>query len=321
MLLVSLGHSVSGISLKPKEESLFTQDNLTTYMEDNVYLDIREREALSLEVEKISPDVIVHFAAQPLVRESYLNPIGTFETNVTGTLNVLESTRKLQSLQTVLIITTDKVYKNVGKISGYTETDALGGHDPYSASKSAADIISQSWISNFSNVPIGIARAGNVIGGGDWADDRLIPDLVRSYEKSLRPVLRNPDSIRPWQHVLDCLYGYYQLINYQINTEVSDCWNFGPPKDDFYDVGTLADTFQTCWGHGALEYSKSDLVEPLETLNLVLNSDKARKAIGWSEKLNFNESVEISAHWYKSYKDIGAKKVTMGQISNYLEKL
>jgi CDP-glucose 4,6-dehydratase len=171
--------------------------------ENDFRIEIRNSMELTQAIEKIEPEVIIHLAAQPLVRESYKDPVGTFETNVLGTLNLLEATKELKSLKATLIITTDKVYKNKNHLRGYVETDELGGDDPYSASKAAADIAAQSWVKSFATSPVAIARAGNVIGGGDWATDRIVPDLVNAYTSNQRPTLRYPDAIRPWQHVLD----------------------------------------------------------------------------------------------------------------------
>jgi CDP-glucose 4,6-dehydratase len=205
------GHTVSGISLDPDSKSVYVDARLSSIFSNDLRVDIRNRDSLRRAVEKISPDVIIHLAAQPLVLYSYLHPQETFDTNVMGTINLLETTRTLKDLRAVLIVTTDKVYRNRNHLRGYVEADELGGIDPYSASKAAADIAAQSWIESCAEIPITIARAGNVIGGGDWASDRIIPDLVRAYSANRKPVIRFPHAIRPWQHVLDCLNGYLKI--------------------------------------------------------------------------------------------------------------
>ena len=207
MLLHARGHTVSGISLQPETNSLFIQANVQKFLERDIRCDINESSKLTSYFNETKPDVVIHLAAQALVRESYNNPITTFETNVMGTLNVMKASQQLRDLKGQLIVTTDKVYKNMNKTSGYVESEALGGQDPYSASKAMADIAAQSWLSSFDNPPTAIARAGNVIGGGDICADRLIPDLIQSYSNGSKPKLRAPNSIRPWQHVLDCLNG------------------------------------------------------------------------------------------------------------------
>ena len=181
LILHQRGHLVSGISLQPEPGSLFERANIGKFLENDIHCDIRHLTNLTSHFERIKPDVVIHLAAQPLVRESYKNPIETFETNVIGTVNVLKASQQVKQLRAQLIVTTDKVYKNTSKPSGYVETETLGGQDPYSASKAMADIATQSWISSFENAPTAIARAGNVLGGGDVCADRLIPDLINSY--------------------------------------------------------------------------------------------------------------------------------------------
>jgi CDP-glucose 4,6-dehydratase len=260
LMLEMQGHTVSGIALDPPAKSLFNQAELSPIFKHDLRLDIRDRAAMKQAVEMIDPEVIIHLAAQPLVRESYRIPVETFDTNVLGTLNILEATRELKHLKAALIITTDKVYKNHNHLRGYVETDELGGDDPYSASKAAADIAAQSWIKSFAKVPMAIARAGNVIGGGDWAQDRIIPDLVNAYSSGILPTLRYPNAIRPWQHVLDCLNGYLKLINHQLSSGVGGEWNFGPDLAEKHSVGDLVTTFAEKWGRTGLLWN-------LETAN------------------------------------------------------
>ena len=299
LILRQQGHLVSGISLKPEVGSLFEQAEIGKFLENDILCDIRESAKLSGHFKEVNPDVVIHLAAQALVRESYKNPIDTFETNVIGTLNVLKASQQISDLKAQLIITTDKVYKNISKTAGYLETDALGGQDPYSASKAMADIAAQSWISSFKNPPTVIARAGNVIGGGDVCADRLIPDLISSYSSGLVPKLRAPNSVRPWQHVLDCLNGYLRLVDAVIQKNADGAWNFGPDEKQSKTVADVANIAGAVWG---VEKSwENDLGNhPHEATMLMLNSNKARADLGWSDKLSFEESVKWTINWYKN---------------------
>ena len=299
LILRQHGHLVSGISLEPEAGSLFEQAEIGKFLENDIRCDIRESTKISGYFKEVNPDVVIHLAAQALVRESYKTPMNTFETNVTGTLNVLKASQQISDLKAQLIITTDKVYKNMSKTTGYLETDALGGQDPYSASKAMADIAAQSWISSFKNPPTAIARAGNVIGGGDVCADRLIPDLISSYSSGLVPKLRAPNSVRPWQHVLDCLNGYLMLVDAVIQKNADGAWNFGPDENQSKTVADVANIAGTIWG--AEKSWDNDLGNhPHEASMLMLNSNKARADLGWSDKLSFEESVKWTINWYKS---------------------
>jgi len=302
LLLRERGHEVSGVSIDSESKSLFTRTNLETFLVDDIRCDIRDSVKLSSHFRQINPDVVIHLAAQALVRESYKNPKETFEVNTIGTVNVLHASQQISNLQAQLIITTDKVYKNFGKTSGYVESEELGGQDPYSASKAMADIATQSWLSSFENAPTAIARAGNVIGGGDVCADRLIPDLISSYSGGLTPKLRAPNSVRPWQHVLDCLNGYLILVNALIQNNVDGAWNFGPDENQSKTVADVANIAGAVWG--AEKSWESDLGNhPHEASMLMLNSNKARTELGWSDKLTFEESVQWTTSWYKNVND------------------
>jgi CDP-glucose 4,6-dehydratase len=319
LMLQMQGHTVSGISLDPAEKSLFSQAKLSNIFQNDLRIDIRSSVELSRVVKQIDPEVIIHLAAQPLVRESYRDPVGTFETNVLGTLNLLEATKALANLRATLIITTDKVYKNHNHLRGYVETDELGGDDPYSASKAAADIAAQSWIKSFATTPVAIARAGNVIGGGDWATDRIIPDLVNAYSTNQTPTLRYPDAIRPWQHVLDCLNGYLKLIDSMIRGGVSGEWNFGPTLDTKKTVGELSSQVAAHYGlTGKVWKLESDL-QPHEAGYLLLDSSKARLALDWSDHLSFEDSIQWTVEWYLN-KDLNHGEITKSQIQQFFEK-
>lgn len=317
LMLHMQGHTISGIALDPLSKSLFNQANLTSLFKNDLRLDIRNRDAMKNAIEKIDPEVIIHLAAQPLVRESYRIPIETFDINVIGTLNILEATRELKNLKAALIITTDKVYKNHNHLRGYVESDELGGDDPYSASKAAADIATQSWIKSFAKVPIAIARAGNVIGGGDWAQDRIIPDLVNAYSVGQLPTLRYPDAIRPWQHVLDCLNGYLLLVEHQLAQGTKGEWNFGPDLKEKHSVGELVNTFAADWGVEGTKWNLETTDQLHEAGYLLLDSEKARKGLDWSDKLNFTASVRWSVNWYKSSSQELCLEITKSQIQEF----
>lgn len=321
LMLQMQGHTVSGISLDPPGKSLFNQAKLSKLFRNDLRLDIRNSVELSIAVKKIDPEVIIHLAAQPLVRESYKDPIRTYETNILGTLNLLEATKALTNLQATLVITTDKVYKNHNHLRGYVEIDELGGDDPYSASKAAADIATQSWVKSFATTPVAIARAGNVIGGGDWATDRIIPDLVNAYSSNQIPTLRYPHAIRPWQHVLDCLNGYQMLINKIIANGDSGEWNFGPLLEEKNSVAELVETFAKHWKVKNQEHAwkLEHEPQPHEAGYLLLDSSKAREALGWFDKFDFEVSVKMTVDWYKQTLTKDPLEVTMNQVRKLLE--
>jgi CDP-glucose 4,6-dehydratase len=299
LLLHERGHIVSGISLNPPPESLFVRAGVSKFLENNIECDIRDCEKLQIHFQSLEPDVVIHLAAQSLVRESYKDPLTTFQTNVNGTINVLNSSKSLGNLQAQLIITTDKVYKNVAKLNGYLEDDPLGGNDTYSASKAMADIATQSWIASFENAPTAIARAGNVVGGGDVCADRLIPDLVKSYSLGLTPKLRAPNSVRPWQHVLDCLNGYLTLVDAILEGKGSGPWNFGPDQTQIRTVADVSEIAGEIWG-AKQSWEKDEHQHPHEASFLLLNSNKARFELGWKDKLSFEESIKWAMDWYKN---------------------
>ena len=320
LMLQMQGHTVSGISLNPPEKSLFNQANLSNLFKNDLRIDIRNSAELSKAVKEIDPEIIIHLAAQPLVRESYKDPVGTFETNVLGTLNLLEATKALTNLSATLVITTDKVYKNHNHLRGYVETDELGGDDPYSASKAAADIATQSWVKSFATSPVAIARAGNVIGGGDWATDRIIPDLVNAYSSNQTPTLRYPHAIRPWQHVLDCLNGYMKLVDSMIKDGISGEWNFGPDLMDKYEVMDLVKVFAKVWGvqESDSAWTIEETEQPHEAGYLLLDSNKARESLGWTDELSFSDSIDWTANWFKAAQTNDPLQVTTNQIKYFL---
>jgi CDP-glucose 4,6-dehydratase len=274
---------------------------------------------LNKKIQKISPDVVIHLAAQPLVRKSYSDPRETIETNAIGTFNVLDAVSKTLSVKANLIITTDKVYKNVNQKKGYLESDHLGGDDPYSASKAMADIVTQSFVKSFPGIPTAIARAGNVIGGGDVSADRLIPDLINGFIQKKPALIRYPSAVRPWQHVLDCLNGYLTLVDKMLNNKMAGEWNFGPDERSFKDVKTVADYLKNRWGHDA-SWITDEKENPHEAELLALDATKAETQLNWHNKLSFEETLDWTLDWHKAV-TAGANPLeqTQDQINKFRE--
>ncbi len=310
-ILLLMGAHVSGISLVPTSTpNLFTLLGLEKRCSSYI-ADIRNREEMLRIISKEKPEIIFHLAAQPIVRTSYDDPLGTISTNVNGTANILDVVREVGFVKSVVIITTDKVYENKEWHYAYRENDPLGGHDPYSSSKAAADIISYSYIQSFfnpenfektHNTLVAIARAGNVIGGGDWSEYRLIPDVIRAtYHHGKHVEIRNPDSVRPWQHVLEPISGYLMLGKelYEKKTLVSGAWNFGPHNDSFVSVRALAEGAQEILGKGGFIITPDTSKHEANLLKLDIN--KAIALLGWKPVLSFKETLELTFLWYKEY--------------------
>ncbi len=297
-ILKARGHDVVGISLPALDKSLYKQATLADLFSKEFFVDIRNRSELKKALTSAGADVAFHLAAQPLVRESYRTPIETYETNVIGTLNFLDAIYET-SIKAAVVITTDKVYKNKNLLRGYVEADELGGHDPYSASKAAADIATQSWVASFKSKNVSIARAGNVIGGGDWAVDRLIPDLVSAFTSRTPAKIRYPNSIRPWQHVADCLTGYLALSDAMIASNATGVWNFGPVIDSDAKVSRVADLAVRAWGNGA-SWMLDGEPQLHEAGYLLLDSSKARRELNWQDKLDFGATVEWTIDFYRA---------------------
>jgi CDP-glucose 4,6-dehydratase len=279
--------------------------------------DIRNLEDLTTSLQKCKPDVLIHLAAQSLVTKSYLDPLETFSTNVDGTRNVLLAARQIKSLAATLIVTTDKVYRNFKGSEGYIESDPLGGHDPYSSSKAMADLMTQSFIHLIPQSPIGIARAGNVIGGGDIGEQRLIPDIIRAIENKSALELRYPKAVRPWQHVLDCLNGYLQMISTLLASGNSNVWNVGPDAKDFNNVETVVRLFLEKINENINIQSVE--AQFVETSVLKLNSDKLRMESNWKNKLTFEDSVEWTAAWHSLIRDqeLSPAQVLTKQVEDF----
>ena len=306
--LKQMGANVMGISLGlPTYPSHFKASKINVGIKD-IRLDIRNRKKLENKILSFKPEFIFHLAAQSLVGLSYRNPISTWQTNVFGTLNVLQSLRKLKKRCNVVIITSDKCYLNKEIHYGYKETDTLGGKDPYSSSKASAELLIKSFISSFfskdkSKIRIATARAGNVIGGGDWAEDRIIPDCVRSWSKGIRAQLRNPKSTRPWQHVLEAVGGYICLaINLKNNKNLhGESFNFGPSLSQEHSVLELVKAMSNNWNNVNWKIMSKSKSKFYESELLRLNCNKAKKILKWKSILSFDENVEMVADWYRSY--------------------
>lgn len=317
LLLTEAGHEVSGVSLDPLPGALFERVRGAELLREDVRLDIRDAGGLRQAVQRIAPDVVVHLAAQPLVRESYRDPRGTMETNVWGTINVLEATGATDSVQGTLVVTTDKVYRNDGRGIGYVEQDPLGGHDPYSVSKAMADLAAQSWRVSYPGAPVATARAGNVIGGGDISADRLMPDLLAGFSSGEVVNIRYPDAIRPWQHVLDCLNGYQLLIDDMLAKGTEEEWNFGPDPEGFQTVADVADSAAHLWGPDA-EWRTDSGQHPAEAASLTLNATKARQRLGWRDHLDTHTAIAWTVKWEKEIQAGGdPREVSLRQIAEF----
>lgn len=316
-LLAGRGHTVSGLSLNPVPGSLFETARIPELLESDLRVDIRDASATVEAIASVNPDVVIHMAAQPLVRESYREPRATFETNVMGTLNVIEGVQQADTVKAHLVITTDKVYRNVNQEAGYVESDALGGDDPYSSSKAMADLLTQSWIKSFPGVPTAIARAGNVIGGGDVSADRLFPDLLNSYAAGSAPVLRYPHSVRPWQHVLDCLNGYTAIVDALLDGRGLGEWNIGPGRGSFVDVATIADLVQHLTA-SPIGWTLDGGNNPHEAGLLALDASRAESELGWRNKLSFEDSVSWTVAWDRNSRGgTDPRDVTLAQIADF----
>jgi CDP-glucose 4,6-dehydratase len=318
IMLKELGHEVSGISLDPLPGSLFEIANVKDLMKHDIRGDIRNLDDVEGVFSLTNPDVVMHLAAQPLVRQSYVDPRGTMESNVIGTMNMLSAVSNIGSVKAHVVITTDKVYKNIDQIWGYKEIDPLGGDDPYSASKAMADILTQSWVKSFGGPPTAIARAGNVIGGGDVSKDRLLPDLLRGYSNGIIPELRFPNAVRPWQHVLDCLNGYITLVTKLLEGDGQGEWNFGPDTNSFVSVGEVATVVAKMHKITGSAYTVTETDQPHEANLLALDARKAELLLSWENKLNFNDALEWTVDWHRQeINGINPLDLTRSQINKF----
>lgn len=302
--LTALGTRVVGYALKPPTEpAMFRACCLDKHI-ISIEADVRDEAALTQVFKTYKPEIVFHLAAQPLVRYSYLEPKETFETNVMGTVNVLEAARLCDTVKSIVVVTTDKCYENKEWVYGYRETDPLGGYDPYSASKGCAELVVNSFRNSFlkgSGIGLASARAGNVIGGGDWATDRLLPDFVKAVVDNKPIRIRNPRSTRPWQHVLEPLYGYLLLGAVLLNEpgKYSSAWNFGPRDADVLSVEEILELAIAEWGAGSIEVEQNE--HPYEATLLKLDISKAETYLRWQPVFSCNEAIKTTVDWYKRY--------------------
>lgn len=323
LLLEQLGAEVTGYALAPTTQpNLFELADVATGLVSSHFADIRDSATLTAAMQEASPDVVIHLAAQPLVRASYRDPVETWSTNVMGTVNVLEAVRACPSIRAVLVVTTDKCYENREWHWGYREIDALGGYDPYSASKASAELVVASYRRAFlteKGVLIATARAGNVIGGGDWSEDRLIPDAARAVAKGDTLVIRNPLATRPWQHVLEAINGYILLVERLLDGDASfaESFNFGPATEGNRTVQEVLSGLSKHWPQLAWRHDQTQ--QPHEAGFLFLDTSLARARLKWTPRWGFDEGLKQTADWYRQVMDKPglAREITLQQINTY----
>lgn len=302
-----LGARVRGYALAPESEPSMYMVLALDELCDSQLADIRDSTRLTQAIGDFQPEVVIHMAAQSLVRPSYRNPRETFEVNVQGTVNVLDACRHVDSVRAVVVVTTDKCYENRESLWAYREDDALGGHDPYSASKACAELVTTAYRRSFfcgkDTAAVATARAGNVIGGGDWSVDRIIPDAVRAFSAGQPLVVRNPEAVRPWQHVTGPLCGYLMLARalYEAGSEFAQAFNFGPASDQILPVRTLVEHAARAWGDGAAWEDHSEQAAPHEASMLMLDPTRARHLLGWTPDNGVSRAIDKTVEWYKAY--------------------
>lgn len=323
--LEQLGANVHGYSLEPPSQpNLFNLADIKSTIQDT-HGDIRDLAHLEKAMATASPDIVIHMAAQSLVRQSYKAPTETFSTNVLGTANVLDVCRRVESVKTIVNITSDKCYENREWERGYREDDRMGGHDPYSASKGCAELVAQSYIRSFfheGGTVLASARAGNVIGGGDFADDRLIPDMARAFSAGQPVHIRSPRATRPWQHVMEPLSGYLLLAKrlHENGRDYSGGWNFGPVDGDARNVGEVVEKFAALWnGDATVKIDDND--HPHEAGFLKLDCTKAAEQLNWMPKTNFETALAWTCEWYSTWAsgNTNLRELTLSQIDRYME--
>ncbi len=309
--LQCLGAKLIGYSLPaPTKPSLFELANISK--ETNYILgDVRDLEHLKSVIAKYQPEIIVHMAAQPLVRYSYANPVETYSTNVMGTVNLLEAARQNKCAKVIVLVTSDKCYENTERLQGYRENEPMGGRDPYSSSKGCSELVISAYRNSFFSekefqvhgVAVASVRAGNVIGGGDWSEDRLIPDSIKAFMENRSVMIRNPNSVRPWQYVLEPLHGYLCLIEHlwENGSKYVGGWNFGPNEDDAKPVSWIIERLVKLWGRNIHWQLDNKGQHPHEANYLRLDCSKSKNLLGWVPKLNIEEALERTVKWYYNY--------------------
>jgi len=330
LLLHQLGADVYGYALEPPTQpSLFEGAKIDELITSHIG-DIRNLEYLNQVIKKVEPEIVIHLAAQPLVRESYKNPVETYSINVMGTVNLLEACRNIPSVKAIVIVTSDKCYENKERHWGYRENEPMGGYDPYSNSKGCSELVTSAYRSSYFNptdyakhgVALASARAGNVIGGGDWADDRLIPDFIRAITKGEKVTIRSPYAIRPWQHVMEPLTGYLLLAGklFTQGSAFAQAWNFGPDDSDAQSVEWIIKTICEIWGNGA-SFEIDTNPQPHEANYLKLDCSKVKNELGWFPKWDILTALKSIVDWNKAYiNKRNVREITINQINDYLGK-
>jgi CDP-glucose 4,6-dehydratase len=323
--LESLNAEAFGLALPPLKSPALFHEARVSESTISILGDIRDYETVQRAMQQAQPEIVIHMAAQPLVRYSYQEPIETYATNVMGTAHVLEVARKVGTVRAVINVTTDKCYENKEWIWGYRENEPMGGHDPYSSSKACSELVTNAYRRSFyesAGIALASARAGNVIGGGDWAEDRLVPDILRAFEKKQPVVIRYPHAIRPWQHVLEPLSGYLQLAEklHQNGNAYSGAWNFGPNDHDAKPVEWIVEQMTRKWGADAT-WTQDDGDRPHEADYLKLDISKAKCHLGWQPSLNLDQALGMIVDWHKAWR-AGADmyKHTKQQVKNFVGK-
>jgi len=328
--LHSLGAHVTGYALNPPTEpSLFHLCKIDELVKSTI-ADVRDGQALSKAMSEAKPDIVIHMAAQPLVRDSYKIPLETYAINVMGTVNILEAARNCKSIKAIINVTTDKCYENKEWVWGYRENEPLGGYDPYSSSKACSELVTSAYRNSYFNpgtyrqhgVAIASARAGNVIGGGDWATDRLVPDMIRAIMSGKPVLIRNPHALRPWQHVLEPLSGYLMLARklYEDGGSFSEAWNFGPDDSDAKPVEWLVKMLCDKWGNGA-SYELDGQEHPHEAHYLKLDCSKSKTRLDWRPQWGLEKTIDGIIEWTWAYlgkKDV--REVCLDQIREYMKE-
>jgi len=331
VMLKELNAKVAGYSLEPPTDpNLFDILKLKNKI-NHLTGDVRDKDNFFRSIKDAQPEIIFHLAAQSLVRRSYTDPVLTYETNLLGTLNLLEFSRQVKSIKAVVIITTDKCYENKEWIYAYRENDPLGGYDPYSSSKACAELISSAYRQSFFNIDdfgkshntaVATVRAGNIIGGGDWTDDRLVPDIIRSLTGNKELIIRNPDSIRPWQHVLEPIAGYLYLASlmYKDGKSFSEAFNFGPNSSDIFTVEEVVKKSVKAWGKGSYKIKKDNKLHEAKFLRL--DTGKSQFKLNWKPVYNADQAINKTINWYKEYyqnKNSDIYNFTVSQIDAYIQ--
>ena len=323
--LQSLGAQVHGLALEPPTTpNLFTVAQVAKGMASSTIGDIRDLATVQHAMQACQPYIVIHMAAQPLVRLSYAEPVETYATNVMGTVHVLEAARHSPGVKAIVVVTTDKCYDNKEWAWGYRESEPMGGHDPYSNSKGCAELVTSAYRNSFlrgSGIAVASARAGNVIGGGDWAADRLVPDILRAFEQNQPVVIRNPHATRPWQHVLEPLSGYLSLAEqlYTQGQAFAEGWNFGPKDDDAQPVQWIVEHMVKNWGQGA-SWQQDGGVHPHEANYLKLDISKAKTRLGWQPRWQLTLALEKITEWHHVYlNSANMHEFTIKQIQDYAQ--